>query len=77
MKEVNTALEAKKSDHEIAVEAVLISLITAAARNTDKTRQDKTRLLSEMQHAITERLSTNKNAFNTASELISIANSKL
>ncbi|MBI0275342.1 hypothetical protein I6H07_05770 [Hafnia alvei] len=72
MKEVNTALEAKKSDHEIAVEAVLISLITAAARNTDKTR-----LLSEMQHAITERLSTNKNAFNTASELISIANSKL
>ena len=40
MKEVNTALEAKKSDHEIAVEAVLISLITAAARNTDKTRQD-------------------------------------
>lgn len=72
MKEVNTALEAKRSDHEIAVEAVLISLITAAARNTDKTK-----LLGEMQEAITERLSTNKNAFNTASELISIANSKL
>lgn len=72
MKEVNTALEAKKSDHEIAVEAVLISLITAAARNTDKAR-----LLGEMQQAITDRLGDIPNAFKTASELITIARSKL
>ncbi|HDR2623509.1 TPA: hypothetical protein QCI71_004451 [Enterobacter chuandaensis] len=74
MNEVNTAIAHGKENNDVAIEAVLIALITAVARNGEKTR-----ILGEINQIVQDRLSGDelKGALSTAQEIISVATRKL
>ncbi|CAH5648760.1 hypothetical protein AI2983V1_2652 [Enterobacter cloacae] len=74
MNEVNTAFARGKDNNDVALEAVVIALITAVARNGDKVK-----ILGEMNDIVKARLPNEdqKGALTTAQEIISVARSKL